>query len=111
VRTGATHIPDFLNAAAHEHPDRIWLRADGLELSYADTAAAVARTRDLLLDTGVRRGDHVVLTARTEPRYLIALLAVTALGGTAVPVNPRSTTSELAGLLAQLEAAGRLRAM
>ncbi|MEU0469387.1 AMP-binding protein [Amycolatopsis sp. NPDC006131] len=100
-----------MNAAAREHPDRIWLRADGLELSYAEATAEVAHTRDLLLDTGVRRGDHVMLTARTEPRYLIALLAVTVLGGTAVPVNPRSTTSELAGLLAQLEAAGRLRAI
>jgi crotonobetaine/carnitine-CoA ligase len=43
-----------------------------------------------------------VLTARTTPDYLLAWLAVTALGAIAVPCNPASTPAELAGLLEQV---------
>lgn len=104
-------IPSFLDAAVRDRGDRSWLRTDYEELTYAEAAAAVGVARERLREAGVAKGDHVLLTARAEPRYLLALLAVAALGATAVPVNPRSTTAELAGLLAQLRTGGRLRAV
>ena len=54
-----------------------------------------------LAAAGVRRGDLVVVTARNTRRYLLCWLALAALGAVTVPVNPRSTAAELAGLVRQ----------
>ncbi len=65
--------------------------------------AAVSLTAEALRATGVRKGDLVMLTARTTPPYLLCWLALTALGGVAVAVNPRSSAAELAGLIVQVQ--------
>ncbi len=54
-----------------------------------------------LAAAGVRRGDLVVVTIRNTPGYLICWLGLAALGAVTVPVNPRSTAAELAGLVGQ----------
>lgn len=102
-------IPEFLDHATREHGDRVWLRTDEVELSYATLGELLGAARARLHDAGVRQGTHVVLTARNEPRYLVALLAATTMGAVAVPVNPRSTRPELAGLLTQLAGGDRTR--
>lgn len=97
-------IPALLRRAAHTHGDRIWLRTDEDELSFRAATSRIGAIAAELRSRGINRGDIVVLTARNEPRYLLALLAVTTLGATAVPVNPKATVQEWAGLLEQLDA-------
>jgi carnitine-CoA ligase len=94
-------IPRLLADAAERDPDRAWLRGEDFELTFAGAAAAVGARVAALHGSGVRRGDLVVLTARTMPPYLLAWLAVSTLGAVAVPTNPVSTQAELGGLLAQ----------
>lgn len=102
-------IPALLALAARIYGERIWLRTDDTTLSFAGAANQVAAIGGRLRDAAVGRGDIVMLTARNEPRYLLTLLAVTAVGATTVPTNPRGTEAELRGLLGQLAAGGRTR--
>jgi carnitine-CoA ligase len=95
-------IPRLLLAAAERDPDGIWLRSDQGTLTFGGAVAVTARTAQALRDAGVRRGDLVVVTARTSPPYLACWLALAALGAVTVAVNPRSSPAELAGLIGQV---------
>jgi crotonobetaine/carnitine-CoA ligase len=97
----ADTIPALLCDAGQREGERVWLRTDDGELSFAGAAALVARIATQLRDEGVSKGDRVLLTARNTPPYLLSMLAVTSLGAIAAPANPASTSAELAGLIAQ----------
>jgi crotonobetaine/carnitine-CoA ligase len=94
-------IPRLLAAAAERDAAATWLRSDSGELTFAGAAGAAALTAAALRDSGVRRGDLVLVTARNTPPYLIAWLALASLGAVTVAVNPRGSAAELAGLLGQ----------
>ena len=94
-------IPQLLTDAASRTPDRVWLRTDDGQLTFAEAAGEVGGGAAKLAELGIGRGDLVMLTARNTPPYLLAWLAVSALGAIAVSVNPVSTQAELAGLLEQ----------
>jgi carnitine-CoA ligase len=96
-------IPRLLAAAADRDSDGIWLRADDGTLTFGGAVAAVELTAEALRAAGVRKGDRVMLTARTTPVYLLSWLALTSLGAVAVAVNPRSSAAELAGLIGQVQ--------
>jgi carnitine-CoA ligase len=95
-------IPRLLAAAAARDPDGTWLRTDETTLTFAEAVGSVAGLADALRSAGIRRGDLVVLTARTTPPYLLCWLALAALGAVSVPVNPRSAPAELAGIVSQV---------
>ena len=96
-------IPKLIERAAARDPGGIWLRTDGLELTFAETATRVAGVAAELSEDGLGHGDLVVLTARTTPEYLLSWLALATLGAVTVPVNPASTAAEFAGLVRQVE--------
>jgi crotonobetaine/carnitine-CoA ligase len=97
----ADTIPQLLRDAAQREGDRVWLRTDDGELSFAGAAALVARIAAQLREEGVSAGDRVLLTARNTPPYLLSILAATSIGAVAAPANPASTPAELAGLIGQ----------
>ncbi len=94
-------IPQLLIDAASRTPDRVWLRTDEGQLTFAETAGEVGGGAARLAQQGIGHGDLVMLTARNTPPYLLAWLAISALGAIAVSVNPASTGAELAGLIEQ----------
>jgi carnitine-CoA ligase len=96
-------IPGLLLHAADRDPDGIWLRTDEGQLSFAGAAGEVARVAQRLADAGVAAGDHVVLTARGTPPYLLCWLALTSMGAVAVATNPANADAELAGLVSQVQ--------
>ncbi len=103
VTSYAGTIPRLLAAAAERDPGGVWLRSDDTEpLTFAGAVAIVAGLVGALGDAGVRRGDMVMVTARTTPPYLLCWLALTTMGAVAVTVNPRSAPPELAGLVRQV---------
>jgi crotonobetaine/carnitine-CoA ligase len=95
-------IPRLLDAAAARDSGRVWLRDDETEMTFDAAAQRVAGVARALAAAGVRRGDLVMMTARTTPPYLLCWLALAALGAVTVPVNPRSAPAELAGLVGQV---------
>jgi carnitine-CoA ligase len=98
----ARTIPEMLSRAASRDPDGIWLRAGGTRLTFAGTAGRVGAVATALRDAGVRRGDLVVVTARTTPPYLLCWLALACIGAVTAATNPRSAPPELAGLVRQV---------
>ena len=69
-------IPGLLSAAVARDAHGTWLRTDDGTLSFGGAAAHVARLAERLADAGVRRGDLVVVTARTTPPYVLVWLAL-----------------------------------
>ena len=95
-------IPGLIEQAASRDPDGLWLRADDVELTFAESAARIAAVAADLAGAGIGHGDLVVLTARTTPEYLLSWLALASIGAVTVPVNPASAAAELAGLVGQV---------
>jgi len=98
----AETIPQLLAAAADQHGERIWLRTDDGELSFAEAAANVVRTIERLREAGVEPGDRVALIARNTAPDLLTWLAIASMAATAVTINPASTAAELDGLITQV---------
>jgi len=100
-------VPDLLRRAAADAPDRVAARVDGYgEMTYADwegRSNAVARG---LTARGVDPGDRVALVFdnRAWLDYAVAYFAALKAGGVAVPLSPKLTPPEAAGILQHCEA-------
>jgi malonyl-CoA/methylmalonyl-CoA synthetase len=103
-RLGAEMILlDLFGRRRHEHPDAVAIAAPGSKLAYGELSAAVDRTAAALAARGVAPGDRVALVAGNRPETAVAVLAVLAAGGVAVPVNTAYTAAEVAPRLADAE--------
>ena len=77
-----------LVSAARKHPDRVALRCDALNLTYAEFDAAAARVARLLERAGVAPGDRVGVMLPNIPAFAVAFYGTMYRGGVAVPMNP-----------------------
>jgi len=66
----------------------------GEVLPYTQVATRVEALAQRLAGLGVRRGDRVALALPNGPDVVLLLLAVTALGAAAAPLNPAYTATE-----------------
>ncbi|WP_305093597.1 fatty-acid--CoA ligase FadD5 [Prescottella sp. R16] len=80
-------------------PDRAALRFQGATITWSGLHDRVERLAGALDRRGVRFGDRVLILMLNRPEYLETVLAATALGAIAVPVNFRMTAPEVAFLL------------
>lgn len=84
----------FLVMQQHAHKDfAVYLDerytfAEGYQHSCEFAAALVQRF-------GIRKGDRVAILSRNNPQWLMAFIAITAVGAVAVPMNAWWTTEEL----------------
>jgi len=79
-----------------EHPDRpaLVVPEDGRVLTYGQLADRVEGLAGSLAAAGVGRGERVALSLPNGPDAVRVLLAITALGAAAAPLNPAYTRSE-----------------
>ncbi|HUJ06538.1 MAG TPA: AMP-binding protein [Streptosporangiaceae bacterium] len=81
-----------------DHPDlarpALVVPEDGQVLTYAQLAARVEHVAGCLAAAGVGRGDRVAFTLPNGPDVVQILLAITALGAAAAPLNPAYTDPE-----------------
>jgi carnitine-CoA ligase len=96
-------IPELLASAVERHPERTWVRTDEGSLTFAEAGAQIVRLAEHLAAQGIRRGNLVLVTARTTPPYLMCWLALATIGAVTVPTDPAGTAEELAGLVRQIE--------
>src|SRR6266568_4831212 len=97
--------PETLSAIlAHPDPARpaLVVPEDGEVLSYGQLAARVEHVAGSLAAAGVRRGDRVAFTLPNGPDVVQILLAITAVGAAAAPLNPAYTESEYAFYLTDI---------
>jgi len=75
------------------------LPESGRSVSFAETARLTDALGARLVEKGLRPGGRVALRLANGLESVVALLAVMAAGGVAVPLNPRFTADELSRLL------------
>ena len=98
-------LDNWLAQRALTCPDRLAIRAGGLDLSYAELELEAASTARRLAARGVRRGAVVALALPAGAEYAAALHGVMKLGAIAYPVNTRLSERERAEALERAEPA------
>jgi fatty-acyl-CoA synthase len=97
-------VPDLLDEQAMRFGEREALVGGERRLTYAALRAEVRAFAKGLHALGVRKGDHVAILMGNRPEWVIADLAICALGGVMVAVNTWVTARELAYMLAHSDA-------
>jgi acyl-CoA synthetase (AMP-forming)/AMP-acid ligase II len=69
-------------------PERVALETPSRRFTYGDLERSIDGLAERLVSEGVTPGDRVVLVLPASPEYVVSLLAVTRVGGIAVPVPP-----------------------
>ncbi|MEZ2298389.1 class I adenylate-forming enzyme family protein [Variovorax sp. RCC_210] len=86
---------DFFWRAAERWPERIAIDAPEGEIRYDALARRVAALAAALVELDAAPQSRVGICARNSAEHITALLAVLACGKVWVPLNPRSTRSEI----------------
>ncbi|MGX7825902.1 acyl-CoA ligase (AMP-forming), exosortase A system-associated [Actinokineospora sp. 24-640] len=89
----------------HGDPDRPALTHQGRTLTYGELAGETARAAAGLRAMGVRPGERVAVFAEKRLETVAALLAVSAAGAVAVPVNPLAKPAQVGHVLSDCAAA------
>ena len=94
-------VADLVTAAAVESPDKLAVvEAGGRCLTWAQLDDEVGRLATGLGATGIVAGHRVMLVLGNRLEFVASYLAILRAQAVAVPVNPLSTSGELARLLA-----------
>ncbi|MEA2168681.1 MAG: long-chain acyl-CoA synthetase [Solirubrobacteraceae bacterium] len=109
----STTLGALLGATAAEHPERVAVRLDADELTYAELARRVRQFSAVLREQGVEPGDRVAVVLPNVPAFVVAYYAVLHAGGVVIAMNPllkeREITHQLADSGAELIVASVLR--
>ncbi|NUO64145.1 MAG: AMP-binding protein [Gemmatimonadaceae bacterium] len=94
-------LVELVERQARAHPDRVALRFEGADTTYAALLAQARAFARALEDRGVKRGDRVALLLPNVPQFVVAELGAWMAGAIVAPTNPTYPDEELAGLLAR----------
>jgi long-chain acyl-CoA synthetase len=90
-----TSLSANLVASKDRNPNRIALRCDDLQFTFAEFDDAAARVAKLLEQAGVEAGDRVGLMLPNTPAFAIAFYGIMYRGAVAVPMNPLLKSREV----------------
>lgn len=99
-----TALSANLVASSKSHSDRVALRCDDLEYTYAEFDAAAARVATLLERAGIEPGDRVGVMLPNTPAFAIAFFGIMYRGAVAVPMNPLLKAREIGFYLSNTSA-------
>lgn len=92
-------VADILRERARASPDRIALRFEGRDFTYAELDAGSNRTARALLALGLKPGDRLAWIARNAASFWDALFAAAKTGIVLAPINWRLAPAEIAAIL------------
>jgi long-chain acyl-CoA synthetase len=95
-----TALSANLVASKERYPNRIALRCDELQFTYAEFDAAAARVATLLERAGVESGDRVGVMLPNIPAFAVVFYGIMYRGAVAVPMNPLLKAREVEFYLA-----------
>ena len=97
-----------ISATADRYPGKtaVQMKVEGRyqRFTYRDLMKAVASVSRALSETGIAKGDRIVLLSENRPEWMIAYLATTAMGAVIVPLDAQLTDKEIEILIANSEA-------
>ena len=94
-------VDGIIRRSARTFRDRVALRFEDREWSYAGLDVAVSRASAHLLSLGLSKGDRVAAYGKNSDAYLIGFLACARAGLVHVPLNYNLTGTELSYLIGQ----------
>jgi long-chain acyl-CoA synthetase len=98
------NLADLLSRSAAAHGDRVAIKADERELSYAELDAAAARVAGLLRAKGVEPGDRVGVMLPNVPYFPVCYYGALRAGAAVVPMNVLLKEREVAFYLRDSDA-------
>ncbi|HEY8122382.1 MAG TPA: class I adenylate-forming enzyme family protein [Myxococcota bacterium] len=101
-------LPRFLDDIAARHGERVALRFEGCDLSYAQLRAEARAVARGLVAAGIARGEHVAVLFANRPEWAICALGAALAGAVVVPLSTFATPAERAFLLAHSDAVALL---
>ncbi len=103
-----TSLPGLLAARAAETPNAVALTFHDLGIwnpvSWAELADRVAHAANVLAQSGVGRSEVVALIGDNRPEWIVADLAIQAVGAVSLPLRPDFSPERMATLCRQHEA-------
>jgi len=81
------NLAQNLTRSAGEHPERVAMRLDDVEVTYGQLDEASARVAGLLRAKGVEAGDRVGVMLPNVPYFAACYYGVLRMGGVVVPMN------------------------
>ncbi|GAB3836111.1 class I adenylate-forming enzyme family protein [Dactylosporangium cerinum] len=97
-------LHDLLDTAAHAWPDQPAVSGAGASLTFAELSAASRRAADWLLETGLSRGDRVVLASGSAVLTAATIWGASRAGVVFIVVHERVRGTPLTHILADSEA-------
>ena len=96
-------LDDWLSQRSQSCPDRTALVADGAAMTYAELEAEATWVARRLAAHGVRRGSTAALTMHPRREQVVLVHALMKVGAKLLPLSPRLTAVERAGIVAAEE--------
>jgi O-succinylbenzoic acid--CoA ligase len=96
-------IDDWLAQRAQSCPERTALIAEGAAVTYAELEAEATWVARRLAAEGVRRGSTAALTMHPRREQVVLAHALMKVGAALLPLSPRLTEAERAGIIAAVE--------
>ncbi len=91
-------------------PARMLINYDSKTITYEAFAKAVARTAQLFVARGIKKGERVAVMARNCDGHVLSLFALARIGAIMVPVNPEFGVAEAKYVLHHAEVSAVLAA-
>ncbi len=82
------NIPQILDLAVKEYPEKVCLHFQGTDLTYQQVSDASDNLARWLIASGVKKGDRVGLMLLNSPQFVISFFAVQKAGAVVVAMNP-----------------------
>lgn len=95
----ALTIPDILTANAEHIGNKTAVICDDEEISWAEFGDGTARVGNALLDSGLKKGDRVVVLMSNSAAMAEAMMGIIRGGMVAVPLNVSITDASVAGMI------------
>jgi carnitine-CoA ligase len=89
------NVRDFLEEAARQAPDEIFLIYGDEQVSYRDFNRQVGEAASAWRHLGVRKGDRVAFMLENRPEFLQCWLGLAKIGGILVAINTRWQAAEV----------------
>lgn len=102
VRKTIGKLVDQVSKQSPQHEALVHTEA-GARYSYALLDWEVNRLAGGLLNLGLKKGDKAAIWAPNVPEWIIAMLAISKMGGVVVPIDPGAESEDLHFILAESE--------
>jgi len=93
------HWVNHIARHAHAKPGALYLRFEGMSVTWAQLHERIGVVATALRRRGVKAGDRVAIMMTNRPEFLETMFAANALGAIVVPVNFRLAPAEIAYIL------------